>query len=380
MSLTGRPRSPPLALTSSSQIFWASSADLPLGASPPVSAMLKPILIGSPDCAQAAPANTSAHAAKARARHLTARHVASCSIVILPLRSFLRPSYEQRDRHTSGPLPVHAPLARRIAAFDHDGLDLARAVAAEGRGAVVFGRGEAGDALFEGRELDHHEAVEFCWPFHDLIAAAAGEHLAAELGDDPRHEVGVFLVFDRIVDLRPRNPIGRHGDVLAGVVLLPSPTPWGTVTANLKHKECCSWHASSSTFPCRWKTTSLPIRRATARRSTISPTGRRRRTWSSSFPACGRRICQIARAGRSSGSGSRPTTPHTSTHRGISPPPWIAASARSQSTRYRWNGAFNSPSSSTSVISLMVTPPARATLKPSSNASVIGSRRSTSCW
>src|SRR5215472_9003870 len=56
MSLTGRPRSPPLALTSSSQIFWASSADLPLGASPPVSAILKPILIGSPDCAQAAPA------------------------------------------------------------------------------------------------------------------------------------------------------------------------------------------------------------------------------------------------------------------------------------------------------------------------------------
>src|SRR5215472_16331291 len=88
MSLTGRPRSPPLALTSSSQIFWASSADLPLGASPPDSAMLKPILIGSPDCAQAAPANTSVHAAStanARARQLLARHVASCSIVILPL-------------------------------------------------------------------------------------------------------------------------------------------------------------------------------------------------------------------------------------------------------------------------------------------------------
>ena len=44
---TGRPSSPPLALTSSSQICIASSADLPLGASPPVSAMLKPILIGS---------------------------------------------------------------------------------------------------------------------------------------------------------------------------------------------------------------------------------------------------------------------------------------------------------------------------------------------
>src|SRR5262245_47324608 len=77
---------------------------------------------------------------------------------------------------------------------------------------------------------------------------------------------------------------------------------------------------------------------------------------------------------------SRPTTPHTSTHRGISPPPWIAASARSQSTRYHSNGAFNPPSSSTSVISPMVMSPARATSKPSSNASIISSRRSRSCW
>src|SRR5262249_46404600 len=128
--------------------------------------------------------------------------------------------------YASAPLPVHAPLARRIAAVDHDGLDLARAVAAERRGAVVFGRGEAGDALLEGRELDHHEAVEFGRPFHYLIAAAAREHLAAELGDDGRHQVGVLLVFDRIVDLRPRNPIGRHGDVLARVVsCLSCPTP-----------------------------------------------------------------------------------------------------------------------------------------------------------
>src|SRR5271165_2782908 len=115
----------------------------------------------------------------------------------------------------SGPPPANEPLARRVAAFDHDGLDLAPAVAAEGRGALVFGRGEAGDALLEGREFDHHEAVEFCRPFQDLIATAAREHLAAELGDDSRHEIGVLLVFDRIVDLRPRNPIGRHGDFLA---------------------------------------------------------------------------------------------------------------------------------------------------------------------
>src|ERR1700747_1624821 len=128
----------------------------------------------------------------------------------------------------SGPSPVNAPLARRIAAFDYDGLDLARAGAAEGRGAVVFGRGDAGDALLEGWELDHHEAVEFCRPFHDLVAAAAREHLAAELGDDGGHEVGVLLVFDRVINLRPRNPIGRHGDVLAGVCSGLHPTPWGT--------------------------------------------------------------------------------------------------------------------------------------------------------
>ena len=32
---------------------------------------------------------------------------------------------------------------------------------------------------------------------HDLELAAASEHLAALLGEDARHEVGVFLVFDR---------------------------------------------------------------------------------------------------------------------------------------------------------------------------------------
>ena len=129
--------------------------------------------------------------------------------------------------------PFMRPLARRIAGFDHDGLDLTRAVAAEGRGAVVFGRGEAGDALLEGRELDHHEAVEFCRPFHDLIATAAREHLAAELGNDGRHEVRVLLVFDRIIDLRPRNPIGRHGDVLARVSV-PTSGTLGAPGANRK--------------------------------------------------------------------------------------------------------------------------------------------------
>src|SRR5215813_3033392 len=67
MSLTGRPSSPPLALTSSSQILWASSADLPLAARPPVIAMPKPILIGVPDCAAAPPARPSDAATTAAA-------------------------------------------------------------------------------------------------------------------------------------------------------------------------------------------------------------------------------------------------------------------------------------------------------------------------
>src|SRR3954453_13387716 len=53
MSLTGRPISPPLPLISSSQILAPSSACLPLAASGPVSDIEKPILIGSPLCADA---------------------------------------------------------------------------------------------------------------------------------------------------------------------------------------------------------------------------------------------------------------------------------------------------------------------------------------
>src|SRR5579872_3565571 len=69
MSLTGRPSRPPLALTSSSQIFQASSADLPFGPRPPVIAMLDPILIGGPDWAWAS----------AAARHAAAKIAAPAS-------------------------------------------------------------------------------------------------------------------------------------------------------------------------------------------------------------------------------------------------------------------------------------------------------------
>src|SRR5215469_14359119 len=47
MISTGRPSSPPFLLTSSFQIWMASSAGLPLAERPPVRAMPRPILIGS---------------------------------------------------------------------------------------------------------------------------------------------------------------------------------------------------------------------------------------------------------------------------------------------------------------------------------------------
>src|SRR5262245_44520489 len=110
-------------------------------------------------------------------------------------------------------------LTGRVAAVDHDGFDLAGTAAPKRRGRVVFGRGEAGDTLLEGRKLDHYETVEFLWTFHDLVTAAARQHLAAELGDDRGHAIGVFLVFDGIVDLGPCHPIGRHARLLMLVIL-----------------------------------------------------------------------------------------------------------------------------------------------------------------
>src|SRR6185437_16706162 len=93
----------------------------------------------------------------------------------------------------------------------HDGLDLAGAAAAEGGSLVIFARGEAGDALFEARELDHHEALEFVRPLHDLETAAAGQDLAAIAGEDGGNAIGIFLIGDGIDDPRTRDPIGWHG-------------------------------------------------------------------------------------------------------------------------------------------------------------------------
>src|SRR5690348_3551406 len=104
-----------------------------------------------------------------------------------------------------------AGLARHgLAAFDHDGFDLARTFAPERGGLVVFLRGETGDALLEGGELDDHEAVEFLRAFHDLIAPTTRQDLAAVFGKNRRNAIRVLLVFDRIDDPRTRHPVSRH--------------------------------------------------------------------------------------------------------------------------------------------------------------------------
>src|SRR5207244_2235860 len=61
--------------------------------------------------------------------------------------------------------------------------------------------------------------------FHDLKPAAARKHLAAILGNDAGNEVGVLFVFDRIIDFRARNPVGRHPILLH--------VGWGSTASDL---------------------------------------------------------------------------------------------------------------------------------------------------
>src|SRR5262245_1893799 len=177
--------------------------------------MLKPILIGSFDCAAAGAPESTSSAAAATAPAPAIVHCLLDSVInVPPIGSFLR-SYAQpprqcqrafgesgggsrngdrgcpsrsvatkqsRKRHRS--LGYFASLAmtllaRGVGAFDNHVFDLAGAVAAERGRSLVFGRVEAADGLLEGGKLDHDEAVELLRPFHDLIASATGQDLAA---------------------------------------------------------------------------------------------------------------------------------------------------------------------------------------------------------
>src|SRR5262249_60231103 len=93
---------------------------------------------------------------------------------------------------------------------DDGALALPGAGAGKGGGLVIFLRRETGHALLESREFDDDEALELMRALHDLKTAAAGQDLAAIFSDDRRHAIGVFLVLDRIVDLRTGDPICGH--------------------------------------------------------------------------------------------------------------------------------------------------------------------------
>src|SRR5947209_7365233 len=119
--------------------------------------------------------------------------------LFLPLQpGFTATSYRHSASAHQWPCAVSP---RRIAAFYHDGLDLPRAGAAEGRGPVIFRGGETCHALLERRKLDHDVALKLLRPLHNLIAPATRQHLATVFCNDLRNQVGVFLVFNGIIDL-----------------------------------------------------------------------------------------------------------------------------------------------------------------------------------
>src|SRR6266511_839610 len=99
MSLTGRPSSPPLALTSSSQIFIATSDILPLAASGPVSAMPKPMVMGSAAFAGAPASEAAAIAAMTTARATLRRFILSAMVSSLGTRA--RPEQQIFANHTT---------------------------------------------------------------------------------------------------------------------------------------------------------------------------------------------------------------------------------------------------------------------------------------
>src|SRR6185437_13716595 len=109
MSWTGRPSSPPLALMSSRQIMSAASTCLPMGATAPVKAMLKPTLIGSAACAAVAsataPNSTAAAILDKAVAHLSKafdlglHHVAGFEECI---RSLADAAARSADKHVAG--------------------------------------------------------------------------------------------------------------------------------------------------------------------------------------------------------------------------------------------------------------------------------------
>src|SRR5215470_8938197 len=101
---------PPLALTSSRQISSASRFCLPLGATPPVSAMLKPTLIGSAACAGAA-----AHGAASRIANATPKTARLASMASSRSKHFGKCSPSTLAAHLLGSAEVSHPIGEEYA-------------------------------------------------------------------------------------------------------------------------------------------------------------------------------------------------------------------------------------------------------------------------
>src|SRR6185437_12662232 len=117
-SWTGRPSRPPLVFTSSAQIWMAISAALPLPARPPVSAMPKPILIGSAAAAGHAAANNNiVAAAQPIAAALIVRNT-GFSISSLPVAPAFRPGVLCRILRRGNVPPARAASVAEEARLD----------------------------------------------------------------------------------------------------------------------------------------------------------------------------------------------------------------------------------------------------------------------
>src|SRR5262249_28111124 len=138
--------------------------------------------------------------------------------------------------------------------------------------------------LFKGREFDHDEAMKLLRALHDLMAPPARQHLAAVSGENVRNQIGIFLVFNRIVDLCARHPIGRHGGfpptrTRNALAFCDSPQYETNVQGERWWTDAALWSAP----PRCWRPAQLPRRRpiqpARSRSSARSrPVARRR--WS----------------------------------------------------------------------------------------------------
>src|SRR5262245_38480202 len=110
--------------------------------------MPNPILIGCLSCAAA-----GMHRTIVATRAAGSTNFRNRIMVVLPEGTIFVAGF------LAQPGCAHQCPPDALNAFDHDGLDLARATATKGGGLVVFRRFETRDALFERWKFDHDETM-----------------------------------------------------------------------------------------------------------------------------------------------------------------------------------------------------------------------------